>query len=527
MRPSSGFLGLLLVAQAGLAAEPAPFDKLGTGPPRASRIALSGRILFLRAADVTGDRRDDVVVVLETVHDEERSRTVEKDGQVILTVDAVQVREHAAHVFEQDADGAISPTARVVPIDEHARALDAADVDGDGVAELLLLLPDRMVATSLSGNPSTRTLVEGDSVLTPARGAPLSLPMARDLDGDGIAELLVPHPSCLRVYWGSTGGYAREPVQVPLPRLPRTAEGGTSVAGYSLPLLVDATGDGVLDLVHLLPHGELVGWVWKRPGVLAQRTLSGRWTMKGPGFERRFVTARDVNGDDRLDVVMLREPRSGEGDEDAEEDGAPALEVVLGTEEPVLPAEPGMRLVLPEPRSGESLAFCTLEDLDGDGKHELLPTYLRTGAMQMLRAVVTKRADLALRTPVVVQGPAGLRIASTLEDEIPVSLRQLSASYLVTVSADVDGDGRKDLVRPRGEKLEVFRGAGDGTFAGSAALQLPIGEDGGLLGALEVADLDRDGRDDLMLVRESLDKDRLSMRIFVSGGSPRAPEAAR
>lgn len=500
---------------------------------RCSSLRMTGSVLAVRNGDVTGDGLADVLVLLETTRDEERSKTVESDGEVVLTVESVTVRERAVHVYVQGAGGTFEARVVRLPVSAEAVAMDVADVDGDGRAEVLLLMPDGVDSISMAAPlpapeqgaaalepapPDARRLVSCDSLFSAVTGFPDSLMLARDLDGDGTAELLVPTLAGLEVYWAGDDGYGA-PAVVPLPSIGRTMAGGSLVYSQALPIVTDVDGDGLMDAVFLLESGELLAYPEKRRGVFVSRPITALFRTKGEGYTRRMVAAEDVTGDGRLDVVAVK---LREGKQRGQE-GAATLEVYAGDAELGVPALPSLSIDLGAPRKGESLAFCQVRDLDSDGRKELLPHFLRAGAMQMVKALVTKSATLSLRVPVVrIAASEKLVVAGEIEDEVEVNLKRLSLSYLMSLQADVDGDGVRDLIQPRGAReLDVRRGRRDGTFEKGVIARIAIGDGEDLVGGLEVKDLDGDGRDDLIVTRESWNRDRLDLRVCVSaGGQP-------
>ncbi|MFN7975512.1 MAG: VCBS repeat-containing protein [Acidobacteriota bacterium] len=494
---------------------------------RATDLDMAGEILGLRVADVDGDKLQDLVVALETERSEERSKTFEQDGQFVVTVESVVVHERVAKVFLQKPGGTFDPRPRTIAVDPAASALDAADVDGDGRAEILFLMPDGIDAFRLdaSGAPlGPAHLVSTRSVLSDATGFPSELRLAFDLDGDGLPELCVPRIGDLAIFWDDHGVYGGEPTLLPLPAVSRSRTGGGLAFAQALPTFVDANGDGRRDIVVLLDRGEVFAFVQKRPRELAKTAVHGIFPARGKGFRRSLVAARDVDGDGRLDVVAMRESGGREGARDDDDEDASSdterltLEVYRGAEDLSLPATPSVTVDAGEMKKGESPAWCLVRDLDGDGRAELMPVMLRVTTWQMLKAAVSRSMSVGMRMPVLRAGAEG-RYASvaTIEDDIDVSLKHLSMAYLLSLDGDLDGDGVKDLVAPKGaEGLVVHRGKRDGSFEKGAMEKLAAGSGEDLVGALQVQDLNGDGRDDVLVIRETWKKDRLMLRALVS-----------
>ena len=91
------------------------------------------------------------------------------------------------------------------------------------------------------------------------------------------------------------------------------------------------------------------------------------------------------------------------------------------------------------------------------------------------------------------------------------------------MTADFDGDGKPDLAIDQGEgsnpSVAVLRGDGKGSFQTIATYPVPGSL---LLGSLAVADLNRDGRPDLIAAAGSVSADGTSdttvLTVFIGNG---------
>jgi hypothetical protein len=265
-----------------------------------------------------------------------------------------------------------------------------------------------------------------------------------DLDGDGIKDLLVADlgsknpttDSTGRVIWlrGQAGGQF-----TPITLL----EGVGRVTDVRA---VDFRGNGKLDLVVAI-------FGWQTGAILHLENRTTDWSK--PAFHHRVLDDRsgaihveigDVNGDGRIDVVALLSQEHE------------TIVAFLGdgkggfTKKTIFEA--------PHPAYGSS--GIQLVDLDGDGKLDVLYTNGDT-----------------LDPPYLLKPYHGIQWLQN-RDAFPFTHRPITAQYGVmrAVAADVDGDGRLDIVsvaflppsvleeaRARGaEAVQVLRQVAPGKF---------------------------------------------------------------
>lgn len=261
-----------------------------------------------------------------------------------------------------------------------------------------------------------------------------------DLDGDGDLDQVVSLDGVaeVAVLLGDGAGAYAPPVRY-------AASTGGQLA------VSDLDGDGADDVVVTQPKTQLVS-------VLLATGNGGLGAPKPyrTGSEVTAVAAADLDGDGRMDVVVGSAP------------GA-TVAVLLGRGDGSLaPA-----LVSASGRVDGSLG---VGDLDGDGRLDVVVADRPGDRVRFLRGLGNGR----FAAPVValqVDGPNGVRLV------------------------DMDQDGRLDLVGPelRGPfaaaKLTVALGNGSGGFATARSTELDAGfQDIGL------ADVDGDGRPDVVLV---------------------------
>jgi hypothetical protein len=187
------------------------------------------------------------------------------------------------------------------------------------------------------------------------------------------------------------------------------------------------------------------------------------------------VAVADVNGDDKLDVITTN-------------DNEPTVGVLLGNGDGTL------QPVVTYPSGGTNPVSVAVADVNGDGKPDL---------------IVANKCDTTCSTPA---GSVSVLLGNgdgTFQAAVPYSTGGYVASSVVV--SDVNGDGKPDLLVANqcnaaacvqstdgNGSVAVLFGNGDGTFqlavAYSSGGSLPLG--------LAVADINGDGKPDLVVTNE-------------------------
>ncbi len=327
-------------------------------------------------------------------------------------------------------------------------AVAIGDVNGDGIADVLLGTD----SNATPGQPGGVFLFAGQADGTLAApvvldvGTQFTCPATSiaigDLDGDGRPDIALAGYGC--------------GVQI----LRQTAGGGHTV-GQHLPgldifrvVIADLDGDGSLELLGGGSIATLAVW---RQGTGGALTLSASPSI-GPFAGLKDLAVGDIDGDGRLDIVVALLGASGE-------DVGVMLQQADGSFAPAVAYAAG---------GYYGINRVAVGDLDGDGRAEVVAT--------------SSINFVALWRP-MANGTLG-----------PVERVQAEQNAVSLVIADIDNDGRKDIVVGHfSESLLgiLYQQAG----GGFSPEDLYVSKQPSYVGTqtLAVGDLNRDGFRDVVL----------------------------
>ncbi len=449
----------------------------------------------------------------------------DNDGALDLTVAQLSYARSIS-VLMGNGDGTFRRHLRW-PIDDGARRVFVADLDGDGLQDLLLVVSYGERLDSLAGNgDGTFRLLSSFAV-----SGDLSLVAVGDTNGDGLADLLF-------VDWG------RDTVLVYL-----NQGGGSFVlwVSYSFPpslgraYLADLTADGTPDLtvtfssppsiwVHvgagdgtfgeaiesscpfdpgsLLPvrlDGDgAMDWLTSRLGRVAHLRGDGAGRFVSLGVwalpvRRSVLTVGDFGGDGRPDLAVTDGARLSVWR--IRDDGSPEL--------------PLQAMSLADP------AALALGDLDGDHDIDLVATSESEGWMTVamnrgdgtfapgIRYPVGGSGEVVMLADIEQDGDLDAAVLAPTVGRLAVALNlgngAFFSPYIFFIGGspesgalvDFDGDGEPDLAVSDNLRLliAVRRGHGNGAFGDPT--EYPLGL---FLTKLTSGDFDGDGRPDLAAI---------------------------
>jgi len=339
----------------------------------------------------------------------------------------------------------------------QARTYAVGDLDGNGTADVVSTHPATSDVTVHSGSRGANRLGSADypSLVGVAH------PRIGDTDGDGRAELLVVSAAerMLGVAVPAEDGSLPFPRTLPLEGEPCALDVADADAdGYDDALLVSVKGEG--------RNREFRVEVW-RGGPQGIQGPPAVHPIAGMKKEPAAVRARDLDRDGAVDLLAFmpgeraapmllfqQRPDGFRGDERGED--TPGLGMLAGA-------------------GPQSVGFA---DVDGDGRAELL-----AASGNFARALTLAADESGRTTPAVVAQFPG-----------PTPDARIVACAL----ADLDGDGSPELVLrdEHNHELLVLEYGPDGP----GALRQRVAAGRLEFAGLEVADVDSDGRQDLVVL---------------------------
>ncbi len=411
-----------------------------------------------------------------------RATDIDGDGLADLAV-AVRVEKTPTRrllVFVQNGTAGAPPfpaePSQTRTLEPDVVAFAFADLDGERGAELILCTP-RVIAQAAwpSGNPTAL----GEVCLLWQPGHAQSIvalqDYVRDLDGDGLADLLLPEPDGYRLALQRRDANGTrlllQPMRVPAaPQVPAFLRGRIDPDDRSLrlslgeteqkpllqvsdecpvPRVLDFDGDGDLDVValnrptlHVFAQ-QLGGTFAPTPSTSLAVGATERTLLLEPAF---FADAVDFEADGKAELVVCR----------AQTRGGDAFETIV---EIWSPAEKEAKARL---RLQGLAAPPRFDDVDGDGAPDLTIGTLRT---DMLGQLGRDADDVEVQLNVFLlragkpKLPAALTWRTRLSPQAAEGARSVAAEFF----GDADGDGTHDLLlHDSARTLQVLRGKRSG-----------------------------------------------------------------
>lgn len=362
---------------------------------------------------------------------------------------------------------------------------------------LLLLDAEGLSVWRMKG-PPRRLLTSGSLYRGGTNPELRHLELLRDLDGDGVLDLLLPDFDGW-IWRRAEGDGFGEAVHLPLP-LPMTTEG--SFVTYRRMELATVSGSA---------YALLGGETYTMPVDGVDGPAVGASGLEGdPSYWGRGILIADVEADQR-DLtetgIYLFAEMTGDRVPDALVQVTRSAGVFDKSSSFAL--HPG-RLVDGVLRftatptgsvSSDGIHFdADARDIDGDGRSDLMAPSVRFSVGRVIAALVSGgfRYDLDFHRQ-LDGGRFSEKPDFSLELSIEFDLGSGHVTAPVVGLPDLDGDGLLDLVVGEGEDtLHLHHGIGGDTLfdAEPESIEVPLPGVGDLA---QIVDLDRDGRDDVVI----------------------------
>ena len=519
---------LAVLAQPGAAARDRAPGFLGQS------LSLPGIPAAVRPADMDGDGRDDLVVLVAYTGWTTRSEfttarfdDVEGLVEVMSVVDElVDRRELRVYPATPDAAGFGAQRA-ALDLDRSVHALATGHpaepliaVTDDGAAAVRLVEKEDGAELTLVPLVSGETSFAGGGRFYP------ELELLHDLDGDGLPELLLPTASGWVVHRGTATGFAaRAAAAIVLPEPQPDEEEGEDDGGkprqpHEIRFEIrDCNGDSRLDFVVPGRDGHAGPLIFRGTGDLSFAPAVEILPIddEQDGHEVMFVG--DLDADGRAEAVERTELERYEDPgwrQEFDEAKRPLFEYAVRRLGPKLAvaAEPllafqAIGYTFGGSEGDDDEAEIQLpggfQDLDGDGRQDLVAITLEFSILPMaMRVLVIRRISLTMNFHVWCQAVdggfepvPGLDLAGRFK----LDLDNLQVRHLSQFAGDFDGDGRADFVQlGRGKKVTIHLGGAGCSYPVLPDRQIRLERKLRHLGLARILDLDGDGRSDLYVV---------------------------
>ncbi len=471
---------------------------------KVSDLHYEGELLSYRVEDLDNDGLKDILVLSKWPAGKHRS-----------------VRRLS--LYFQTENGFAPEPAQTFRMEPEIIIFDIGDVEGDRRKELVYFAGAGLFTYALADSgfvlAGQKLMAVSSLFMLPGDNTAISLDFVRDVNADGIDELLIPGIREVGIYYrDGDGGWLKTSLPLPAEATfsgffsPRSSLGHRAVATYSMPdlLFEDFDADRRNDLVAVYRDSLVVflqdasrrfatvpfcriplhfGDLWR--GQKIQRTR-----IAGKSVVNYLMRITDLDGDGLLDAVAVhRSTRKSLMNPDTDvrifflrADSAGVRRIFYFKEEPDQIVRPG----------GTQLVL-DVHDFNHDGRQDLLLPVARVGLGNIIRMMITKSVELQAETYLLDEHR---RYPDKPDQKNRLLMRftyRGGATSPVYELADFDGDGYLDIMSSKEERtLLVVRGRKDRGFSSGvgASFDVSIPQNGELVSAMQ---LNRDSKADVII----------------------------
>ncbi len=503
--------------------------------------------------DLDGDGRQDLLVVLAYSLIEEQGEYSIEEMVQITTVIPLLLDRRELRAYRATPDGNYELAAKIelpssiLHLEAGPPELGVLALTDEGVARLRF---DAAAEPPLWFEP----LLDDPPILAGTRSFYASLELIQDLNGDGLADLLMPSQRGLSVYLGSEAGLSTTAVErLDVLREPDRRKGSVRT-WYPWPEVRDIDGDGIADLLfrgkfregHAARRHVFLGSAEGRFRPLRDHALDCHDALtdvrlavaeEGKPWAGNVSVFRDLDGDGRAETVRTVErPRGNSMRKEIKDAKRPIYAYRFHRLDENLSIEPEPYFeteVIGHAMEGtpdeEIASFWVqqFQDLDGDGREDLVTITLDFSVFQAFKIMATKRISVGLEFHVYAQQPDGRFVEVPdldLTEQLKLDLNNLKVARFAQFAGDFDGDGRRDFVHlGRGKVITLHRGQPGCRYAKKPDLSIELEEELQSVDLVSIEDLDGDGLSDLRITRPLNDDDPdvtdpVRLDLYLSGG---------